>query len=87
MRVHSSLAFLAVAFLLTQPAWAAPRSGGSATHVTPRGLGGVPAEVPSPVTPQFNDPGPQLALPQPGNPVQQLSPLGSAGQPDSLGIR
>jgi hypothetical protein len=39
------------------------------------------------VAPQFNDPGPQLALPRPGNSVQQLSPLGSAGQPDSLGIK
>jgi hypothetical protein len=26
------------------------------------------------VTPQFNDPGPQLVIPPPGNPVQQLSP-------------
>src|SRR5207248_5280715 len=30
MRVHRSLAFLAVAFLLIQPAWAAPRHAGSA---------------------------------------------------------
>jgi hypothetical protein len=87
MRVHRPLAFLAVVFLLTQPASAAPRSGGSTPHLTSRGLSGVPAELPNPVTPQFNDPGPQEALPQPGNPVQQLSPLGGAGQPDSLGIR
>jgi hypothetical protein len=34
-----------------------------------------PVVLPVPqVTPQFNDPGPQLTLPQPGNPVQQLSP-------------
>jgi hypothetical protein len=86
MRVHRSLACLVVAFLLTQPAWAAPRHAGSAP-TSLRGLSSVPAELPNPVTPQFNDPGPQEALPQPGNPVQQLSPLGSAGQPDSLGIR
>ena len=87
MRVHRPLAFLALAFLLTQPTWAAPRSAGSAPHPSLRGLGGAPAELPNPVTPQFNDPGLQLAFPQPGNPVQQLAPLGSAGQPDSLGIR
>jgi hypothetical protein len=87
MRVHRPLAFLAVVFLLAQPAWAAPRSGGSTPHPAPRGLSGAPAEVPNPITPQFNDPGPQLAPVQPGNPVQQLSPLGNSGQPDSLGIQ
>ena len=35
--------------------------------------------LPTPVTPQFNDPGPQFAVPQPGNPVQQLSPLPGLG--------
>ena len=87
MRVHRSLASLAIAFLLAQPAWAAPRSAGSAPDAGLRGLRSAPAELPSPVTPQFNDPGPQHALPQPGNPVEQLSPFGSAGQPDSLGIQ
>jgi len=85
MRVHRPLAFLAVVFLLAQPAWAAPRSGGSTPHPAPPG--GVPVEVPNPITPQFNDPGPQLAPVQPGNPAQQLSPLGNSGQPDSLGIQ
>jgi hypothetical protein len=33
------------------------------------------------VTPQFNDPGPQLVIPPPGNPVQQLSPTLGAGSP------
>src|SRR5216684_1825541 len=33
------------------------------------------------VTPQFNDPGPQLTIPPPGNPVQQLSPTLGAGSP------
>jgi hypothetical protein len=38
-------------------------------------------------TPQFNNPGPQLSMPQPGNAVDQLSPLMGAGQPDALGIK
>jgi hypothetical protein len=29
------------------------------------------------IDPQFNDPGPQLYLPQGGNPVEQLAPLQS----------
>jgi hypothetical protein len=63
---------------------ARPGAGFSGTQ----GLGGAPGELLiKPVAPQFNDPGPQLALPRPGNSVQQLSPLGSAGQPDSLGIK
>jgi hypothetical protein len=39
-----------------------------------------PVLLPVPqVTPQFNDPGPQVVIPPPGNPVQQLSPsLGTA---------
>jgi hypothetical protein len=40
-----------------------------------------------PMTPQFNDPGPKLWVPQPGNAVEQLSPLMGAGQPDALGIK
>jgi len=44
--------------------------------------------VQEPQTPQFNNPGPQLSIPQPGNAVEQLSPLpGAAEQPDALGIR
>jgi hypothetical protein len=44
--------------------------------------------VPQPMaTPQFNNPGPQISIPQPGNPVDQLSPLMGAGQPDALGIK
>ena len=38
-----------------------------------------PQPVPQ-VTPRFNDPGPQLTIPQPGKPVQQLSPLGTGSQ-------
>jgi hypothetical protein len=40
-----------------------------------------------PMTPQFNDPGPKIWVPQPGNAVEQLSPLMGAGQPDALGIK
>jgi hypothetical protein len=40
-----------------------------------------------PVTPQFNNPGPQISVPQPRNPVDRLPPLMGAGQPDALGIR
>src|SRR5262249_49353262 len=53
---------------------AAPFSGSEAwaQHNPP------PIVVPQ-VTPQFNDPGPQVVIPPPGNPVQQLSPsLGTA---------
>jgi hypothetical protein len=37
--------------------------------------------------PQFNNPGPQISVPQTGNAVDQLSPLMGAGQPDALGIK
>jgi hypothetical protein len=39
------------------------------------------------VAPQFNNPGPQIRVPQPSNPVDQLPPLMGAGQPDALGIK
>jgi hypothetical protein len=39
------------------------------------------------VAPQFNNPGPQMSIPQTGNAVDQLSPLMGAGQPDPLGIK
>jgi hypothetical protein len=49
---------------------------------------GLPEYAPQqPVTPQFNNPGPQISVPQPGNAVDQLSPLFGAGQPDALGIK
>src|SRR5947209_1585223 len=56
MRVHRSLAFLAVAFMLAQPAWAAPPSAGSASRAAPPARGGFAPEVTTPITPQFNDP-------------------------------
>jgi hypothetical protein len=39
------------------------------------------------MAPQFNNPGPQISVPQTGNAVDQLSPLMGAGQPDALGIK
>jgi len=56
--------------------------------VNPGHLGPPYGYVPQqPVTPQFNDPGPRISVPQPGNAVEQLSPLFGAGQPDALGIK
>jgi hypothetical protein len=40
-----------------------------------------PIVVPQ-VTPRFNEPGPQLTIPQPGSPVQQSSPVGSQNVPE-----
>jgi hypothetical protein len=52
-------------------------------------LGPPPVGVPQQsVTPQFNNPGPQISVPQPGNALNQLSPLPfGVDQPDALGIR
>ena len=52
-------------------------------------LGPPPVGVPQqPVTPQFNNPGPQISVPQPGNALNQLSPLPfGVDRPDALGIR
>jgi hypothetical protein len=44
-------------------------------------------EPQQPVTPQFDNPGSQISVPQTGNAVDQLSPLNGAGQPDALGIK
>jgi hypothetical protein len=45
----------------------------------PRAQHNPPPIVVPQVTPQFNNPGPQVVIPPPGNPVQQLSPsLGTA---------
>ena len=52
-----------------------PVGGAGAFHVIPP-LALVPT-IPQ-MTPQYNTPGPQLALPEPGSPVQQLAPLGSS---------
>jgi hypothetical protein len=58
-------------------------------HHINRGHSGLPLgyQPQQPITPQFNDPGPKIWVPQPGNAVEQLSPLMGAGQPDALGIK
>jgi hypothetical protein len=58
-------------------------------HATHHGHLGLPLgyQPQQPMTQQFNDPGPKLWVPQPGNAVEQLSPLMGAGQPDALGIK
>ena len=58
-------------------------------HAAHHGHLGLPLgyQPQQPMTPQFNDPGPKLWVPQGGNAVEQLSPLMGAGQPDALGIK
>ena len=58
-------------------------------HATHHGHLGLPLgyQPQQPITPQFNDPGPQISVPQPGNPIDKLSPLMGVGQPDALGIK
>jgi hypothetical protein len=71
---------LLAAAIVAGPAVATARpvgamGGAGAFHMTPP-LGLLPT-IPQ-MTPQYNTPGPQLALPEPGSPVQQLAPLGSS---------
>jgi len=70
----SRICMLALVTNAVFAAAASPQSEAWAQHNPPP----VPLPVPQ-VTPQFNDPGPQVVIPPPGNPVQQLSPsLGTA---------
>jgi hypothetical protein len=86
--LYSSLAMLVLGFVLAQPASAAPQHLRAAPPAARApGTTFVPAPPERPVTPQFNDPGPQISVPQPGNAVEQLSPLFGAGQPDAMGIK
>ncbi len=62
------LAIVAIGFL------AAPVPQSDAQHSP-----APPPVLVPPVIPQFNDPGPQVIIPQPGNPMQQLSPLPGLG--------
>ena len=88
MKILHAFALVTAAFLATQPASAA-QHGGSAPHLAPGARSGVVGgeQLQRSVPPQLNAPGSPLTLPQSGNPVNQLSPLGGAGQPDSLGIK
>jgi hypothetical protein len=88
-KMFSPVALAALGFLLTQmtiipsPALA-QRAPAVVRGAAPRVL---PEAVP-PVTPQFNDPGAQMTIRPPGNPLQQLSPIEGLGpSPDSLGIK
>jgi hypothetical protein len=85
--LNTTAAIVMLGLVASGAAHAAPSSlHGYYAH--PGYAGRLPAYVPQqPVTPQFNNPGPQISVPQPGNPVEQLSPLFGAGHPDALGIK
>jgi len=73
MRTYFTSTFVLLGFLLTEPALAAPHHIGS-PHRAGRAAGSGLVHVPQqPVTPQFNNPGPQISVPQTGNAAEQLS--------------
>jgi hypothetical protein len=75
MKVSLLLATVGVAVLLAGPGVArVHRHAASGHHASPVPFGY--ATQPQ-VTPQYNNPGPQLSIPQSGNPVEQLAPLES----------
>lgn len=88
MMTAAAAALLFTGLAVTDGLAAGGNRGSSAGHVGGR-FGATPQEqLPlKSSTPQFNNPGARLALPQPGNPVQQLSPLGSVSRPYAPGIR
>lgn len=87
MRTYFTSILVLLGFLLTNSAWAAPHHLDSPPRVGREVGSGLVYVPPQPVTPQFNNPGPQISVPQTGNAVEQLSPLFGAGQPDALGIK
>jgi hypothetical protein len=78
-----SLSVAAPALAATTNSWAGTEMQAHTGYAGPT-FGYEPQQS---VTPQFNNPGPQISVPQPGNPVDQLSPLMGAGQPDALGVK
>jgi hypothetical protein len=85
MRTYPS-AFIVLGLLSTEtPALAAPQT--SSGFTVPLLNGASPGTNENAFQPQFNDPGPQMRPRPPGNPVEQLSPVGNQQQPNSLGIR
>ena len=83
--ITTTTAVAILAFAVTGTAQARGGHGIGGRHLL---LGPPPVGVPQqPVTPQFNNLGPQMSVPYTGNAVDQLSPLMGAGQPDVLGIR
>lgn len=75
MKIGLLLATVGMAVLVAGPGVArVHRHAGSGRHASPLPYGyGLQPQA----TPQFNNPGPPVALPQPGNPVEQLAPLES----------
>jgi hypothetical protein len=84
--ITTTTAVAMLAFAATGAAQARGGHGIPGRHLL---LGPPPVGVPQPpVTPQFNNPGPQIGVPQPRNALNQLSPLPfGVDQPDTLGIR
>ena len=84
--ITTTTAVAILAFAVTGTAQARGGHGIGGRHLL---LGPPPVGVPQqPVTPQFNNPGPQISVPQPGNALNELSPLPfGVDRPDALGIR
>jgi hypothetical protein len=74
MRTYFTSILVLLGFLLTDSAWAAPPHLDSPPRVRHEVGNGFVYVPPQPVTPQFNNPGPQISVPQTGNAVEQLSP-------------
>jgi hypothetical protein len=81
-------AMISLSLSVAAPAFAANPWGGTEMQAHTGYAGPMFGYQPQqPVTPQFNNPGPQIRVPQPANPVDQLPPLMGAGQPDALGLK
>jgi hypothetical protein len=74
MRTYFTSILVLLGFLLTDSAWAAPPHLDSPPRVRHEVGNGFVYVPPQPVTLQFNNPGPQISVPQTGNAVEQLSP-------------
>ena len=79
---------VALGLLASQPALSAPVSVQADIGLRPS-VPPIIMQQPTPLpAPQFNNPGPQLHIERPGNPVEQLSPMDGIGPPpSSLGIK
>jgi hypothetical protein len=85
--LNTTTAIIMLGLAATGTALARGALNHSQPHPGPAALPPVIAP-PQPLTPQFNNPGPQISIPQISNPVNQLSPLPCcSSQPDALGIR
>jgi hypothetical protein len=80
-----AIALVMLGLLATPPASAAPVGAPMPVQAPMSPLLTEPVQ---PMTPQLNNPGAQMAVPAPGNPVQQLAPLDSLRSPSgTLGIK